>query len=130
MLTSTNAQAWNGDFTFQGTHNLNMGPGAVTLGGNRTVTLATVSKSLTVGAIGDGGAGYGLNSVGAGNLVINGACTYGGGTTVQGGGDGAAGHGGMTLDFSVSNPSSILPFGSAITLNGAALRAEQLVGRQ
>ena len=51
-LNSNNAQNWNGDFTFVGTGNLNLGTGAVTLGASRTVTVS--ANTLTVGGtIGD-----------------------------------------------------------------------------
>ena len=73
---------WNGDFTFAGTGNLNLGPGAVTLSGNRQVTCS--ANTLTVGgAIGDGGTGYSLTKVGAGTNILNAACTYTGNTIVS-----------------------------------------------
>ena len=73
---------WNGDFTFAGTGNLNLGPGAVTLSGNRQVTCN--SNTLTVGgAIGDGGIGYSLTKAGAGTNILNAACTYTGNTIVS-----------------------------------------------
>ena len=72
---------WNGDFSFAGS-DLNLGSGAVTLGGNRAVTLD--AGTVTVGgAIGDGGSGYSLTKAGTGTLLLNGANTYKGNTTVN-----------------------------------------------
>ena len=96
-LSTANPQTWNGDFTYAGSaNNLNLGTGAVTLGGNRTVTVA--ANTLTVGgAIGDGGNGYSLTKAGNGTLVLVANNSYTGGTTVSGGslqlGDGATGNG-------------------------------------
>ena len=42
-----NAQEWNGNFTFVGSQDLNMGSGAVTMNGNYTVTVG--ASTLTVG---------------------------------------------------------------------------------
>jgi autotransporter-associated beta strand protein len=81
---TNNAQAWNGNFTFIGTNNLNMGTGAVTMNATRTVT--TTAKILTIGgAIDDGVNTYGLTKAGAGTLELSGTNTYGGATTISGG---------------------------------------------
>src|ERR1700730_11162505 len=45
-LSTNNAQVWNGNFTFTGTQSLNLGTGAVTLGGTRTVTAS--ANNLTI----------------------------------------------------------------------------------
>ena len=54
-LGTNNGQFWNGDFAYLGSrYSLNLGTGAVSLGGNRNVTVA--ANTLTVGgAISDGG---------------------------------------------------------------------------
>jgi autotransporter-associated beta strand protein len=88
IMTANNAQSWNADFTFgfsgNGSDNLNLGNGAVTLGGNRQVTVDT--DTLTVGGgIGDGSNGYGLTKLGSGRLVLSGTSTFGGNTAVSGG---------------------------------------------
>jgi autotransporter-associated beta strand protein len=75
-LTTNNAQSWNGDFTFKGTNNLNLGTGDVTLGGtagSRTVTVT--AGDLAVGSIPVATAGYGLTKAGAGTLSLTGAST-------------------------------------------------------
>jgi len=77
-----NAQNWNGDFTVTGTNNLNLGTGAVTLGASRTVTVS--ANTLTVGGA-IGGSGFGLTKNGTGNLILTGADTYTGGTTINAG---------------------------------------------
>ena len=85
--TNLNVQAWNGDFTFVGTNNLTLGTttsvgGAVTMSGNRTVTVD--AGMLTVqGAIGDGGSGYGITKNGAGTLRLNGTNSFTGTTTIN-----------------------------------------------
>jgi autotransporter-associated beta strand protein len=79
---NVNAQAWNVDFTFVGTQNLNLGTGAVTMSANRQVTVA--ANALTVGGAIGGGA-VGLTKAGAGTLVLAGENTYTGGTTIAAG---------------------------------------------
>jgi autotransporter-associated beta strand protein len=76
-----NAQAWNADFTFVGTQSLNLGTGGVTMNGNRQVTVT--ANTLKVGG-GISGA-FGLTKAGAGTLVLGGANTYTGPTTISGG---------------------------------------------
>ena len=81
---ANSAQSWNGDFTFNGTQNLNMGTGPVTLGSNRIVTVN--ANTLTVnGLISDGGNGFSLTKAGPGTLTLTAANTYGGGTNISGG---------------------------------------------
>jgi autotransporter-associated beta strand protein len=83
-LTTNNAQTWNGDFTFTGANNLDLGTGAVTLG--NSVAINTAGSTLTVGgAIGDGGSNRGLTKAGTGTIVLIGANSYGGLTTINAG---------------------------------------------
>lgn len=77
-VTHNNAQNWNGDFTFIGTQNLNLGTGAVAMNANRTVTVT--ASTLSVGGI--SGTGFSLTKAGAGTLVLTGASTYTGGTHI------------------------------------------------
>ena len=81
-LSTNNAQAWNGNFTFTGTQSLNLGTGAVTLGSSRTVTVN--ANNLTVGGV-ISGSGFSLTKAGAGTLTLSGANTYSGGTTINAG---------------------------------------------
>ena len=103
-LTPNNAQAWNNDFTFIGSKSLNLGAGAVTMGGGRTVTVLT--NTLSVGGV-ISGSGFGLTKSGAGMLVLSGANTYSGATAVNGGA------------LIVNSPGS-LASGSAVTVNTGA----------
>ena len=83
-LATNNAQTWNGDFTFTGANNLDLGTGAVTLG--NSVAINTAGSTLTVGgAIGDGGNNRGLTKAGTGTIVLIGANSYGGLTTINAG---------------------------------------------
>jgi autotransporter-associated beta strand protein len=80
-LSTNNPQSWKADFAFAGTQDLNLGNGAVTLGGDRIVTVN--ASTLTVGGAISGG--YSLTKAGPGTLVLGGANTYNGGTTVSAG---------------------------------------------
>src|SRR5207249_643214 len=83
-MTANNPQAWNADFIHVTSASLNLGTGAVTLGGNRQVTVE--ANTLTVGGgIGDGGNNYTLTKAGTGTLVLNGSGAYGGNTFVTAG---------------------------------------------
>jgi autotransporter-associated beta strand protein len=69
IMSANNAQSWNDDFTFAGSNNLDMGSGAVTVGGvgDRTVTIN--ANTLTVGEL-KTAAGQGLIKQGAGTLIL------------------------------------------------------------
>jgi autotransporter-associated beta strand protein len=67
-LTPNNPQTWSGNFSFVGTHNLDLGTGTVTLSGNRTVTVQ--AGKFSVGAI---AGGQQLTKAGAGTLALRGA---------------------------------------------------------
>ena len=63
LTANSPTNIWNGDFTYVGTGSLNLGGGAVTLGGNRQVTCN--ANTLTVGGvISDGSSGYSLTKAG------------------------------------------------------------------
>ena len=80
--TGNNVQAWNSDFTFVGTQNLDLGTGAVTMSANRTVTVS--ANTLTVGGVIGGGA-VGLTKLGAGTLNLKGTNTFTGAVAVNAG---------------------------------------------
>lgn len=115
VLMTNNQQNWNGDFTFAGSFDLNLGTGDVGLG-NATRQVTVTGGTLTVGGnIGDGvvsgpapgpgkkplppnpnidpidpplpplGGPGGITKAGAGTLVLSGANTYSGATTVNAG---------------------------------------------
>ncbi len=96
-------QYWNGDFTFEGTNDLNLGNGDVLLGGNRTVTVN--GSNLTVGGAIDDESGYSLTKEGNGTLTLLSENTYTGNTVINGG----------TLVVGVEGEGSITD--SAVTVN-------------
>jgi len=88
-LTTNNVQNWNGDFTFTGTSDLNLGTGAVILfGGNRQVTVVNAVGTLTVGGaitpdnISLTKAGAGTLSLGPGAVSLH-SLTIGAGTLIS-----------------------------------------------
>ena len=81
-VAANNAENWNGDFTFAGSNNLNLGAGAVSLGGSRSVTVS--SNTLTVGGP-ISGSGFSLTKAGSGTLVLGGSNSYSGGTIINAG---------------------------------------------
>ena len=78
---NNNTQSWNGDFTFVGTQNLNLGTGAVTPNANRQVTVT--ANTLTVGGV--IGGTFNLSKMGAGTLSLAGTNTYTGSTAIGAG---------------------------------------------
>ena len=80
-LANDNLQSWNADLTFVGGSDLDLGNGAVTLGGNRQITVS--SNELTVG--GAIGGDYSLTKAGSGTLALGGANAYTGNTTISAG---------------------------------------------
>jgi fibronectin-binding autotransporter adhesin len=80
VLSTNNAQSWNGDWTYSGPATLDLGPGPVTLSGTRTVT---VNAGLTVGGVISGG---GLNKQGTAPLILTGANDFTGAVVLGGGG--------------------------------------------
>jgi autotransporter-associated beta strand protein len=78
LTTPDYPQAWGGDFAFTGTHDLNLGAGAVTLSGSRMVTVN--AGTLTIGG-NIAGSGLGLTKAGNGTLALDaGLNTSSGGT--------------------------------------------------
>jgi autotransporter-associated beta strand protein len=109
-----NVQSWNGDFSFSGAADLNLGTGAVTLSGTRTVTVT--ANILTINGVIGGASGYGLTKAGAGTLVLTTNNTYNGATTVSAGTLQLSGASGTILNSAVTTT------GGALTLlnaNGA-----------
>ena len=66
---NNNPQDWDTNFTFVGSHNLNLGAGSVTMNANCTITVAT--NILTVGGILSGS--QTLTKAGPGTLALGGA---------------------------------------------------------
>jgi fibronectin-binding autotransporter adhesin len=98
-LTTNNAITLGANFTFGGTQNLNLGTGAITNAGNRTITLNGTNSTLTFG-------GTMTNSSGANQITtVNGA----GNTLVLGG---------YTLSNSGSNRTDTINGSGNVTITG------------
>lgn len=87
---NNNAQVWAANFAFGSTgssgQDLNLGSGAVSLTGNRTVTVNSTNSSRTLTVGGDiSGEGFSLTKAGAATLALGGSNSYSGGTTVTAG---------------------------------------------
>jgi autotransporter-associated beta strand protein len=97
-IANNNPMVWNGDFSYTaaGARSLNLGSGAVTLGGDRTVSV--LNNTLIVeGILDDGASDYDLTKAGAGRLALTAANTFSGALSVLGGalelsGNGQAGN--------------------------------------
>ncbi len=111
-LTNNNVQAWNGNFAFTGTKDLNLGTGAVTMNASRQVTVN--GGNLTVGGS-ISGSTFGLTKAGVGTLVLSGANTYNGTTTLTTG-TLQLGNGGATGSLSTGSVISIAS-GTSLTIN-------------
>lgn len=88
-IANANPKAWNGNFTYGGASNLNLGAGAVTMNDNRQVTVAG-SGTFTAQNVGESGGARSLTTVNSGNVItgiiaLDGTNTYTGGTFVNGG---------------------------------------------
>jgi autotransporter-associated beta strand protein len=106
ITTANYPQVWNGDFTFGSANSdLNLGAGAVTLGGNRQVTIS--DHQLTVGGV--IGGSYSLTKAGNGTLTFAGQNTYTGGTTLSGG------------VLNVSSNAALAGATGTLTVNGGTL---------
>jgi autotransporter-associated beta strand protein len=81
-IANNNPQTWNSNFSFVGSNDLNMGTGAITLGGSRAVLSS--AKTLTLGGV-VSGAGYSFTKQGAGAITLTGRNTYSGGTIITNG---------------------------------------------
>jgi len=75
----------NGNITFTGSNDLNLGTGAVTMNANRTVTVNNAGTLTVGGAIGQTGGDRTLQKSGNGTLELRGLNSYTGNTTVTAG---------------------------------------------
>jgi fibronectin-binding autotransporter adhesin len=85
VISTVNAETWNGNFTFGGSNALNTGTGAVSLGANVQLTNAG-ANTLTVGGAVSGSANLTLVNSGAGGLTFAGTSINNGGTITNSGG--------------------------------------------
>ncbi|NBV86424.1 MAG: hypothetical protein EBS01_09225, partial [Verrucomicrobia bacterium] len=120
-LANNPAQLWNADFKFIGSQNLNMGAGAITFIADREINVAASILTLA-GAITNNGSNS-LTKSGLGTLVLSGANTFGGATTVASGilniQNGAA-LGGTSFGTTV-NPGATLQLQGDIAVGSEAL---------
>ena len=129
LTLPNNPQIWGGNFAFNGTNPINMGTGAVTLTGNRTITVNGTGSLTVGGVIGDGNLGFGFTKAGPGTLLLGTAAeTYIGATTISGGtvvvagslnGPNAVGAGQLTVG-NVLNTNGILD------INGGTVNATKV----
>lgn len=125
-LSNNNAQAWNGNFTFSGTQNLNLGTGTVSLGtaAGTSRTITTNANTLTIGGvISNGTTANSLVKTGAGTLALTGANTYSDSTTISGGTLTAAASSGSALGSTSSitvNSGGTLLLGAGDQINNSA----------
>src|SRR4029079_15895435 len=83
--TTTGKQiVWNTDITYTSNKNLDLGTGAVSMGGDRIITVPGPGN-LIVGGNMSGGAAN-LTKLGNGSLILNGNNTFSGITTISAGG--------------------------------------------
>ena len=121
-VSGNNLQAWNSDFAFGGTRNLNLGTGAVTLPANRAVTVnantAMAARSgntnlLTVGGVVGGGA-FSLTKNGLGTLSLtNIANAFTGGLIINGGAVRVAGTAGTLTANAITLSGGVIDFAGA-----------------
>jgi len=86
IVTTTNAyELRNGNLTFLGTYNLNLGNGNFQLTQSAAETLTVVSNTLTIGGVMSGSGTTTFIKAGAGTLVMGGSNTYSGSTMLNAG---------------------------------------------
>jgi autotransporter-associated beta strand protein len=83
LAVGSKGYSLGGDFTFTGSSSLDFGTAPVVLTGTRTITVNT--NTLAIGGV-ISGSGFGLTKVGNGTLMLYGANTYSGPTTLINGG--------------------------------------------
>ena len=121
-LINNNPQTWQTDFSFQGTSDLNLGTGAVTLSplSGSVINLTNTANTLTVGGI-ISGPTIALTKAGGGTLRLNAINAYTGDTTISAGtlqlGDGTASNGNVAGNI-VDNATLIFANPTALTYSG------------
>jgi hypothetical protein len=137
ITTLSYPQAWNADFTFTGTRDLNLGNGTVTFSANRQVT--TISGILTVGGTlsaassnltkaGGGSLIFGVNPVTLNGLSINSGTLTAPSTTLNLSGNfansGTFNNNGGTVNFNGGSSQSIAGVNyNIVTASGAGTKS-------
>ena len=86
VLANNIAQSWSWGWTFTGSGgSLDMGTGNVTLSAGLTNSVTVTANTLVVGGVVSGTSGNQLGKAGAGTMILTGANTYAGNTTVSAG---------------------------------------------
>lgn len=118
VLSTDNPQTWDGDFTFTGTNDLDLGAGDVTLGADRIVTISAgiLAVEKVTGA-------FGLTKEGAGILELGEGGDYSGVTTVNAGVLQAS----SAQDFS-PNSAFIINAGGTLRINNQSQEIGSLAG--
>jgi autotransporter-associated beta strand protein len=106
-VATNNPQVWNGSFTFNGTHALNLGTGAVAM--NNSVTVTANASTLTVGGAITPTAGSALTTAGAGTVVLSGTSSIPAGVNV------AAGT--LAVPGSVTSSQGVVSVGTVANVN-------------
>ncbi len=122
-LSTNNPQNWNGDFTFTGTKDLNLGTGAVAMSGNRTITVN--AGTLTVGGA-ISGTGVGIIKVGPGTLALSGTNTFNGGAIVNAGTVSVTGGSTGTLGADIQISPNATDSGT-VTISAGTLNANRVI---
>jgi autotransporter-associated beta strand protein len=127
-LTFGNPITLGGNLTVAGNSDLTF-TGAATLTGTRTVTVTNTGTTTFGGAIGQSGGTWGLTKKGAGLLVLNGANTYGGTTSLSAGTLAAGSAGALGTGTLALNGGTIQASGGPIALaNPVTLGGNVTVG--
>ncbi|MBX2893854.1 MAG: autotransporter-associated beta strand repeat-containing protein [Cyclobacteriaceae bacterium] len=120
-ITLTNyPQTWNGDFSYFGTQNLDMGTGSITLTDNRNVSV--LSSTLGINGVVSGS--FGINKSGGGVLVLGGNNTFTGGLGIDAGRVTLANAGALNagspnaVSFGTGSTGSLRLNGLSVTISG------------
>ncbi len=124
-LSGAIAQNWNGDFSFAGSNDLNLGTGAVALNATRTITTNGTAALSATGPV--SGIGFGITKAGNGTLILSGANTFSGAVTVNAGNLQLGGvntfTGGATVNGGMLQLNASQLFTGGVTINGGVVRA-------
>jgi autotransporter-associated beta strand protein len=110
---TVSGQVWNSDWSFTGNKSVDMGTGEIslgtTVGTSRTLTVNSGGNVLTLGgAIVNGTTANSFIKAGTSRVVLTGASTYTGSTTIQAG------------TIQINGADDRLPTGTTLTIDGGA----------